>query len=1087
MANQITATQTTTTEATTDQPDHAAHEIVRAGAGAGKTYTLTHKVMDIADDYLAREKRFPRLVVTTFTRKATQELRERLMLLALEERPHLIDFVNSRSQLVVSTIHGVMDLFLKRYGAEICVDPGYTVISSGDASKLARQVMRKVLLEDEGESGVPGGAGLLEVYSFDRLVSLVRRLDGLLTETPNATPFDVGDFEKMFDKKAKELARDLHSVALNIKDESTKADWLEMAESFERMASLLKQGRWIENRARVVTEIETMKSARRNAKSPPVTDFTADEAQAIREAVRGLKDPLFDPEAWATFAEKFKAIDALGRRFSEEFRKAKLEQGLMEISDLEHRAMDCIRSHPQTSEAFWKEWDHWLVDEYQDTSPFQVELLRHLSGLRPNFIVGDPQQSIYLFRGARSEVFGAKEREIVEGGGQRRLLAVNRRSKPELLLFLNDFFSKLEPPFQPMEPFLKEGESIDPSRRVAKIFVAGTGAEGGGDEAESDGEAKAETKTDAAQSKEELQEEETRALVVHVQSLLADGVKPEDVCVLARTNQTLADIAASLNRAGVPTHVHAASGFFDRLEIRDALSLLKFLVNPHDNFNLVQLLRSPWYRVPDRSLAEVSIKRPGSLWEALVEQRSMADEFRGVARLERLVEASRKLGLAGAFKAGLIDSGFVDLSRLHDVSGRRESNVWKLLASLEQEERAAGFNPIEFIKGRMSGLKTEEGNAEGDAVAAVEPDRVNLMTVHASKGLEFKHVVLPRMQQKPRITTNEEFTYDEQADRWAVRVPWGENGDMTGSLAEKLWLERFQKQELQEHARVLYVALTRAVESVFLSWCAPAVPGSWAEMVRLDLAPGVHAKESYSYEVLSENPAVKTGSLAQTSAAAPRKPWKTLSAPENALGLAPNAAELKSLSVTDILDRKPGVHFATSLSSPAKDVAHRMKVAAQGTAVHRLMELLKYPSRTRLDKLVSKWFPGEEDRVLAAVEFVRDSRDPAILEIIENGSVEWSFAMVLDGVLIPGQVDLWGRTKSGEAWIVDYKTGNPLDRAKAFEQMSIYAVALRKSGVLRDGEPLRLAAVYPFSREIYFGEELTREQVREKFGFKVHS
>src|SRR3712207_2438262 len=113
-------------------------EIVRAGAGAGKTYTLTHRVMDIADEMLRLEKRFPRVIVTTFTRKATQELRERLMLLALNEKPHLVDFVNSRSHLVVSTIHGIMDLYLKRYGANVCVDPGYTVISGQQATKLTR-------------------------------------------------------------------------------------------------------------------------------------------------------------------------------------------------------------------------------------------------------------------------------------------------------------------------------------------------------------------------------------------------------------------------------------------------------------------------------------------------------------------------------------------------------------------------------------------------------------------------------------------------------------------------------------------------------------------------------------------------------------------------------------------------------------------------------------------------------------------------------------------------------------------------------------------------------------------------------------
>ena len=80
---------------------------------------------------------------------------------------------------------------------------------------------------------------------------------------------------------------------------------------------------------------------------------------------------------------------------------------------------------------------------------------------------------------------------------------------------------------------------------------------------------------------------------------------------------------------------------------------------------------------------------------------------------------------------------------------------------------------------------------------------------------------------------------------------------MTGCLAETVWVDEFKQQELQEHARVLYVALTRAVETVFLSWSSPAKRDSWAEMTRLDLTPGVHQKESYSYLVHSEPESLK--------------------------------------------------------------------------------------------------------------------------------------------------------------------------------------------------------------------------------------
>ncbi|MEK7358592.1 MAG: 3'-5' exonuclease, partial [Bdellovibrionota bacterium] len=444
-----------------------------------------------------------------------------------------------------------------------------------------------------------------------------------------------------------------------------------------------------------------------------------------------------------------------------------------------------------------------------------------------------------------------------------------------------------------------------------------------------------------------------KAIVAYVQKLRAEGTKPEDICVLARTNAVLTEVAEWLARYDQPTHVHAASGFFDRRETRDALAILKFLVNPHDAFNLVELLRSPWFRVPDKTLVEVSMTKPQSLWSALLGQRSMANELEPIARLERLAADSRTIGISGAFKKALVDSGFIDLSHRHDTSGRRESNVWKLIARLEAEEGRPGFNPLAFVAGTAAELKLEESGGEGDAVAAVEPDRINLMTIHTSKGLEFDHVILPRLEQKPRVTTSETFVFDSEKGLWAARVPFGENSDMTKSLAEEEYVERFQSQELQEHARVLYVAMTRAVKSLFLSWTGAPKKHSWAEMNRLELTPGVHAGKAYSYEVHQgpwEPAAALESSMEEVELRA--KYREIVATPIGPQSLNENHDEAKSLSVTEILDRKPGL---VTSSENQRDVVKILKSAATGTAVHKLMELLKYPSRDRMNRLVTKW------------------------------------------------------------------------------------------------------------------------------------
>ena len=1047
------------------------HEIVRAGAGAGKTYTLTHKVMDIAASHRAKTGQWPRVVVTTFTRKATQELRERLMILALDERPELVDFVNSRSHLMVSTIHGVMDLYLKRYGAKICVDPGYTVVSGPEATKLARQVLRTVVLSaKEGERKARGD--LLEAFPFNALTTLVRKLDAMWAEHESAHHFTPDDFESLFAVHAAQVADDLSLSATEIRSETDKAGWTEMADTYLRVAQLLRAGKWRDHRNVVVDILSNMKTAKRAGKNPPVSQETSEHAKLARKNAKSLSEPAFDPATWDHFSSQFALIEQIAREFSTLFSKQKSERGWLEIGDLELRAMESLRLHPETATSFASEWDHWLVDEYQDTSPFQVELLRRLTGEAPCFVVGDPQQSIYLFRGARSDVFAQREKSIVAGGGVQRLLSVNRRSCPELLLFFNDFFAKMDPPFQAMKPFPEDG-AVDSKKVVAHLFVGGAlsteGDESKDDESQSEDTQGDDTENEAAIDGKN--DEEMKAIVAHVQTLLDAGNAPEDICVLARTNKVLDQVAVELSKSNLPTHVHAAAGFFDRRETRDALAVLKFFLNPQDSFNLIELLRSPWFRVVDQKLVEITKEKPTSLWDRLIAESAVADGFEAISRLQKLLEQSKTLGVAGALKKALIDCGFLDFSHRHDSSGRRESNVWKLLQRLEAEEARAGFNPLAFVAGTAAELKLEEGSGEGDAVAAVEPDRINLMTIHASKGLEFKHVILPRMDQRPRLTTSADFVYNEELNKWASRIPFGENSEMTQSLAEFVYVENFKRQELQEHARVLYVALTRAVESVLMTWTGKPQKNSWAEMVRLDSLPGIHERESYSYQV-HETPWVpRSVAVVANEVIVPRPKW--LKNVQETVG-----REL-ALSVTALLDRQK-----SQSNQPGRvdqDVAMRIKVAADGTAVHRLMELLKYPSQDRMHRLITKWFPAQEERVRAAIEFVRQSKEPTLLEIIANGEVEWGFSVLEQGLLIEGQIDLWGRTNQGDPWIIDYKTGSVEHREKAFEQMSLYALALRASGRVGPAEKLSLAAVYPMAQKVFVQTEPSREQILARF------
>src|SRR5262245_18971068 len=138
--------------AVSGSPFELGNEIARAGAGTGKTTTLVRKVMEQVRAHRLKGE-WPRLLVTTFTRKATQELRERLTAEACASGDlELLDYCRSRSRLHISTIHGMLALFLRRYGHLLGFDPSYAILTDTGTRQLRRAVLRDVLQSQAGSS-----------------------------------------------------------------------------------------------------------------------------------------------------------------------------------------------------------------------------------------------------------------------------------------------------------------------------------------------------------------------------------------------------------------------------------------------------------------------------------------------------------------------------------------------------------------------------------------------------------------------------------------------------------------------------------------------------------------------------------------------------------------------------------------------------------------------------------------------------------------------------------------------------------------------------------------------------------------------
>ncbi|WP_415063352.1 UvrD-helicase domain-containing protein [Bdellovibrio sp.] len=991
-------------------PSQLKNTILRAGAGAGKTTTLTQTFLKFASDFKESHQKFPRIVVTTFTRKATQELKERLLGKALEEgREDLFHYVSSKSQVQISTIHGVLSLFLSRYGSAVGLTPDYKIMSESEIRKGARKIMRKYLLENSQLQE------LLEEYDFQTLEGALLKYFSESVIFPEMKFIGQEQLQDETAKVLKDLGGKIHRICTEISHENSNDKWEEYVRGLMGFSWQVVHQDWEAFFARLESFWEfTSKPVFRKA-TPPFSLSLHEELEELRERVdKFLEEPRYRPAFWQKHQKNCELFEELAINFCRDFMATKLENGLLSMSDLETLAYKIIQDAPEAAAKFSLEWDFWMVDEYQDTSPVQVELLRHLIGERPLFVVGDPQQSIYLFRGARSEVFQEKVAEIQGQNGDVQVKLVNYRSSPEVLEFFNHYFTKLGSQFAAMTP-APDKVRVGNSNPVVHVQLTETGAE---DEVSA----------------------EALSVVARIQEFLNEGVSPEQICVLGRTHKTLEDIAKLAQDYGVPLQLHSGSGFYERREVLDALALLKFLVNPHDNANFVALLRTPWVILSDSEIASYCHSYKHSFWKEALKTLEQKDETHPLKILKSLLQMSETKGLSWTLKKALIELGLFDYSAKIDSTGRREANLWKVVSLLNQEERRPGFNFLDFLDASLETLSADEGGEDADATPVIEPKRVNFMTVHASKGLQFEQVIVPGMGQDPRSSHAPVLSIRETDGTWSLKIRNEETQSMAGSVLADQITEELRRREAEEFNRVLYVALTRAKSGVTLLWDKKVGKKSWAARCPLNLEEGLHQEKDFSYLVRVENSVPHKMAEQDLVQKDLRALWK-----------APEVEERrKYISVTELV-------APDSVTSPgpvrAAPLGAGLARAQQGTNAHRLFEALKFTPYEALIKI-------SEEELRLPLEFIANTKELPLLEIIDKGHVEWGFALNYRNSLMQGQIDLWGVL--GETlWMVDYKTGSQRYSETAFKQLEAYAWALYRMKYLEGVREIKLAVVYP--------------------------
>ena len=581
----------------------------------------------------------------------------------------------------------------------------------------------------------------------------------------------------------------------------------------------------------------------------------ADEFKSLgsqnKDSLKGMKNGLFhidESVLQQQFKDQYPLIHNLVEltiAFHKAYDEAKKEQGIMDFSDLEHLCLALLvepgtEDDPQPSEVALELQDTFkeiMVDEYQDTNGVQETIINLISRVDNRFYVGDVKQAIYSFRMADSSLFMNKYNTygLMNDAVERRIdLAKNFRSHENILTTTNFIFYQIMTQ-EAAELDYGEKESLIPGRIVedapsdwvggaVELHLLDTSDTNRSDETDSDSE--------AAGDEPENNERELDFIIQKIKELHAskkqvqnaDGsfrqIQWRDFAVLRRSLAGWGTRAvAAMRQAGIPAVVNERDGYFEAQEIQLLLSLLQIIDNPEQDLPMAAVLHSGLVGLDANELGALRLIGDGSLWSVMPPYAEQAQDERLVqfiTHIEHWRTLSRRHGVADLLWDIYETLDYVNYVGAMPNGLVRRANVMALY------ERAKGFESSGF-RGLFRFLRFVESLRDSNQDMAVAnvvteaDDVVRLMTIHKSKGLEFPVVFLSGVQKKFNTM---DFNSPLLVDKNGGIGLKGYYPDIRVSYPSMPWLycKSIKSDAMKaEEQRILYVALTRARDKLFLT------------------------------------------------------------------------------------------------------------------------------------------------------------------------------------------------------------------------------------------------------------------------------
>jgi ATP-dependent helicase/nuclease subunit A len=800
-------------------------EFISAGAGSGKTHTLTSTLGDLLASGQVRPSG---VIATTFTKKAASELRERVRQRLLEQGR--FDLASAMGQACIGTVNSVCGQLLQRFAFEAGLSPNQQVIDEEQAQALLLQAI------DASRSGHQLGEllALVDRLGMDNWLS---DLNGLVNQA-RANDIDASALQVFAVRNADEL---LAHFPLPAKDDLSATLLAAIDHALNRMEPAAQPG-GKKNTRDYVDQLRHCQSLLKQGGLPwsewvgligaaPEKGLQAD-AEPVQDAARRFDT---HPQLHADIRTWLQLLFGLAADVLTHFQQAKRTLGVLDFTDQEHLALRLL-DHPQVAGTLRDELDLLLVDEFQDTSPIQLALFMKLAQLaRHTCWVGDIKQAIYGFRGSDTALMQSILAALPELGGRKRRLTHSYRSVPPLVNLVNAAFGQALAAVLPADEI-----SLQPSRtdQLDQPAFANWFLQGGN------------------------QPQRNQALIAGVARLLQSGrqivdrhskqtrpLRAGDIAILSRSNDGVAAIADGLANAGISVAT-ARAGLLATPEATLAMACLRRLNDPADTVATAQILSLAEGLEPEVWLEErLHYLAQGHDRKEWAESGDQAHPL--LAWLAGLRSQLPVLAPAEALQRVVIGCGLAQrvLQWQPDPERARQrlANLENLLQLASQyEDGCQRMGEAATIAGLILWLQQLEQQGR-DELALPAVDAVRVLTHHAAKGLEWPVVILTDLEKPTRsrlwsITTVSDQAFDARQPllhRYIRYWPWpfarrSNNIAVSDRIDQTELARQFQQSADNEAIRLLYVSMTRARDMLILAHNAKASNGGWLDLLQAD-------------------------------------------------------------------------------------------------------------------------------------------------------------------------------------------------------------------------------------------------------------